>query len=58
MMCETLAHICTLTDSREYSFSPGLANSRIANSRWNMRMQLRGGLGRLSSLKTSGDEIW
>jgi hypothetical protein len=30
----------------------------MANSRWNMSMQERGGCGSESSLKTSGEEIW
>lgn len=58
MMCDTRAHIWTLTDRREYSLSPGLANSRMANSCWNMRMQVRGGDGSERSLKTSGELIW
>jgi hypothetical protein len=51
------AHICALTESLQYSESPGRAIRRRANSRWNMRMQVRGVGERARSLNTRGDEI-
>ena len=48
----------TLADSRDHKLVPGLATSRRANSRWNMRIATRN-RGRCErSLKTRGLEIW
>ena len=48
----------TLADSRDHKLVPGLAISRRANSRWNMRIATRN-RGRCErSLKTRGLEIW
>src|ERR1700722_19100892 len=58
MMWSIFAHIGELTLNREYSLSPGFANSRMANSRWNMRIHVLG-LGLVASnLKVRGLEIW
>mmetsp|Transcript_8529 Transcript_8529/g.21938 ORF Transcript_8529/g.21938 Transcript_8529/m.21938 type:complete len:330 (+) Transcript_8529:1336-2325(+) len=54
----TRANSWVLTDSRQYSVSPGLAMSRWANSRWNMRTAHRKKGRCSSSLNTKGDEIW
>mmetsp|Transcript_14383 Transcript_14383/g.44895 ORF Transcript_14383/g.44895 Transcript_14383/m.44895 type:complete len:209 (-) Transcript_14383:105-731(-) len=53
----TRASSCVLTERRQYSSSPGLAQRRIANSRCTISTAHRNG-GPESSLKTSGDEIW
>jgi hypothetical protein len=58
MTCEIRAKNCAFTDSREYRASPGRARSRRANSRWTMRMDVRGGLASERSLKSSREEIW
>ena len=57
MMWSILAHICALTERREYSLSPGLAKRRSANSRWNIRIHIRGAGERARSLNVSGEEI-
>jgi hypothetical protein len=58
IICVTLAQNCTLTERRQYNASPGRAVSRMANSRWNIRIEVRGGFGRASNLNTRGLEIY
>src|SRR5258706_13978802 len=53
----TCAYSCTFALSRDQNSLPGVAVSRSANSRWNMRIATRKSGRCESSLKTSGDEI-
>lgn len=53
-----LAKNWAFTDRRQYSGSPGRAVRRMANSLWNMSIDVRGGFGMDSSLNTKGLEIW
>jgi hypothetical protein len=58
IMWVTVAHICVLTERREYSAEPGRAKRRWANSSWKVRMQVRGEGDRVRSLNVRGEEIW
>jgi len=56
-MWVTVAHICVLTERREYRAEPGRAKSRWANSSWKVKMHVRGAGERARSLKVKGEEI-
>ena len=57
IICDTWAHICTLTLRRQYNASPGLATRRNANSLWNINIHILGNGLHCSNLNTRGEEI-